>query len=102
MLKVTSIQQAKSSENILQSHIDDSELLSLASGVLQKLIPTHVKDIYGSSFGELKKIINYLSTHFESFEKSAMINMQMKFKEKRFGGLKELIAKDKTLLATCI
>lgn len=62
MMKVASITQAKASEKILKSHTEDSELLSLASRVLQKLMPTHVVDPSGSSSDELKKLINVVST----------------------------------------
>lgn len=102
MMKVTSIAQAKASEKILKSHIEDSELLSLAYGVLHKLMPTHVMDPFGSSSGELKKLINVVSTQFKSLEKSGEDKVQKEFNGKRLSWLKEVITKDKNLLATCM
>lgn len=101
-MKFASFSQAKAREELLKSHIDDNEILGLASRVLEKIMPTHVKDPSGSSSGELKKLINSISTHFKSIEKSAMVKMQKEFDGKRFSRLKEMIANDKNLLATCI
>lgn len=59
-------------------------------------------DPSSSSFGESKKLINFVDSHFESFEKLALVKVKKEFQEKRVGNLKELISKDKALLSNCI
>lgn len=44
VLKLATFSQAKDSEDVLKSHIEDSELLTMASGVLEKLMPSFQKD----------------------------------------------------------
>lgn len=74
-IQLASFAQAKAREEILKSHIEDSELSSLASGILEKLMPTFVKDSSGTSSGQLKNLTNVLSTHFESLEKSGEVKI---------------------------
>ena len=101
-MKVASFTQAKAREEILKSHIVESELLNLTSRILEKIMPTYVKDPSGSSSGELKKLINSVSTHFESLEKLALVKVQKEFDARKISKLKGLIANDKSLLATCV
>lgn len=101
-LKVASFAQMKAKEELLKSHIEESELLSLASNILERIMPNQVKDPSGSPSGELKKLINSVSTHFESLEKSAEVKVQKEFDDKRFNRLKCMITNEKSLLATCV
>lgn len=66
-IKLASIAQAKAREDSLKSHIEDSELLGLASRILE-IIPTFQKDSSTSPSGQLKSLINSVSSHFESLE----------------------------------
>jgi len=50
-IKLASIAQAKAKEDILKSHMEDSELLGLASRILEKITPTFQKDPSASPSG---------------------------------------------------
>lgn len=86
----------------MKSHIEDSDLLTLASGVLQKIMPTYVKDTLDSPSRQLKNLINFVSTHFQSLEKSAEIKVWNEFDAKRFNELQKVIANDISLLETYV
>lgn len=83
-------------------HIEDNELLSLASGVLENIMPIFVKDSSDTPSGQLKNLINVVSTHFESFKKSVEVKVYNEFDAKRFNRLKGMIANDRILLDTCV
>lgn len=57
-LKLASLARSKEREEILKSHMEDGELLSLASSVLEKIMPTFQKDSSNSPSGQLKSLIN--------------------------------------------
>jgi hypothetical protein len=48
---------------MLKYHIEENYLLNLVSGVLEKIIPNHVKDPSTSPLVQLKNLINTISTH---------------------------------------
>jgi hypothetical protein len=74
-LQVASFAQENAREEMLKSHIEDSELLNLASTVMEKIMSSHVKDSSTSPSGYLKSLINLVSTHFESLEKLAKVKV---------------------------
>lgn len=82
--------------------MEDSEILSLVSDILEKLIPTFQKDTLNSPSGPPKSLINSVSTHFESLEKSVEIKDKNEFEAKRFRTLKKMIANDRILLDSCV
>jgi hypothetical protein len=87
---------------MLRSHTEDNELLNLASSVLEKIIPIHVKDPSASPSGKLKSLINFVSTHFESLEKSAEVKVWKDFDENRFSKMKRMIVNDRDSLSTWV
>lgn len=99
--KLASLAHAKTREEMLKSHIVDNELLNIASSILQKIMPTYIKDTLDSPSRKLKKLINSISTHFESLEKSVDFKVQNEFDAKRFCELQRMIANDRSLLDTC-
>lgn len=82
-LQFTSFAQAKASEDLLKSHPEDSELLTLASYLLKKNYAHILEENFKHPISQLKKLINSVDTHFESFEKSAEVNVQNEFNAKR-------------------
>lgn len=69
----------------MKSHIEDSELVSLASDILEKIMPTFQKDKSNSPFDLLKSLIILASTHFESLEKLAEVKVTMNLMSKGSG-----------------
>lgn len=84
IMKIASFAQAKAKEKLLKSHMEDYELLKIASNVLEKIMPSFQKDSSASSSGNLKSLVSYVSTHFESLEKSAKEKVRKEFMDKRF------------------
>lgn len=101
-LQLASFAQAKASEDLLKSHTEDNELLTLASGVLEKIIPSYVKNKFDTPSEQLKSLINSMDTHFESLEKSAAVKVRGEFNAKRLRTLKRMITDDRVTLDTCI
>lgn len=97
-LQLVSITQAKASEDLLRSHTKDKNFLTLASNILEKLLPSFQKDTSDTPSGQLKSFINSIDTHFESFEKSAEEKVLNEFNAKRLQTLKKMIAKDRVTL----
>lgn len=101
-LKLASLAQAQEREEIFKSHIEDSELLSLASGILGKILHTFFKGTPDSPSGLLKSLINSVSSHFVSFESSRKVRISNDFNDKRFSELKKMIANDTIFLDTYV
>lgn len=101
-LKLSSLTQAKAREEIIKSHIEDNELVSLASSNLEKIMSIFQKDTLDSPSGQLKSLINWVSTHFESLEKSAKVKVCSEFNSKRLKTLKRMIVDDRASLYICI
>lgn len=75
--------QEKTSEDLLRSHTKDKMLLTLASKILEKLMPSFQKDPFDTLVGNLKNLISLVDTHFDSFYKSAEEKAQNDFYTKR-------------------
>lgn len=86
----------------MRCHIEDNEILSLSSYVLEKIMPSYGKDPSDTPFGKLKYLINSVSNHFESLEKYAKLKVENKFKVNRFNHLNGIITNDIILLGKCI
>lgn len=82
-LKLVVFSQAKASEDLLKSHTEDSELLTMASDVLEKLMPSFQKDSLDTSSEQLKILINSVDSHFQSFEKSVEEKVWNEFNARR-------------------
>lgn len=86
----------------MKSHTEYNMLLTLATDVLENLMPSFQKDTSDTPFGQLKSMINSVNTHFESFEKSIEDIVQSEFNGKRLQNLKRMIAKDRVTLDSCV
>lgn len=77
-------------------------LLTVASRIFEKLMPSFQKDSFDTPSSQLKSMINSVDTHFESFEKFVEEKVQHEFNTKRLQNLKKMIANDKVTLDTCV
>lgn len=96
------VAQAKASEDLLKSHIEDSELLTMASGVLEKLMPSFQKDTSDIPSNQLKSLINSVEHHFKSFEKFVEDKVRNEFNTRRLRILMRMIVDDRVTLDTCV
>lgn len=101
-LKLVALSQDKASEDLLKSHTNDSELLTLASGVLEKLMPSFQKDTSDTPFDQMKSLINSVDNHFESFEKSPEEKVCNEFNARRLQKLKRIIVDGRVTLDMCV
>lgn len=65
-------------------------------------MPKFQKDTSDSPSGQLKSLINFVSTHFESLEKLVEVRVRNEFDAKRFSEIIEMISNDRNLLDTCV
>lgn len=77
-------------------------MFNLASIVLENIMPTYAKDTSDSPSRQLKSLINYVSTHFESLEKETKIKVSNEFNDNKFSELKKMIDHDRCLLDSWI
>lgn len=64
-------------------------------------MPSFQKDSSNTPSEQLKSLINYVDSHFESFEKSAKEKVQNEFDTKRLRTLKKMIAKESHFRCLC-
>lgn len=67
----------------MKSHTKDNMLLSLATDVLEKIMPSFQKDTSDTPSRKLKSLINTVDKNFESFEKFAEEKVQKEFNAKK-------------------
>lgn len=101
-LQLATFAQAKASEDFMKSHIEDSEMLSQASGILEKIMPSFQKDALDTPSIQLRSLIKSVDTHFESLEKSTEEKVYSEFNAKRMRTFNRMIVGDKVILDTCI
>lgn len=70
----------------------------MASNVLEKIKPSFQKDLSDTPSGNLKILINFMDSHFQSFEKYAKEKVRNEFYVRRLQTLKKLVADDRTNL----
>lgn len=87
--------------DLLKSHIEDSELLTFASGLLEKLMPSFQEESLDTWSEKMKRLINSVDNNFQSFEKSAKEKAQNDFNARRIWTLKKVIIDYKVTLDTC-
>lgn len=70
-LKLAALSQAKASEDLFKFHTKDKELISLATNVLEKILPSFKQGIIDTPFGKLRSMLKEVDSHFISLEKAA-------------------------------
>jgi len=78
--------------------MEDCELIEIASGVLEKIMPSFQKDLSASSSGNLKFLVNSVNTHFDSLEKSVEEKVRKEFLGKRFSEIQGFITNDRRIM----
>lgn len=86
----------------MKSHNEDNMSLTLSFGVLEKLMTSFQKDTSDTPSGQLKSLINFVDSHFESFEKCTKVKVQNEFNAKMLLTLKIMIVDDRDTLDTCM
>lgn len=102
LINVASLSPIQKLQLVLKSHIENSELLTLAFSVLEKIMLSYVKNTSDTPFGQLKSLVNSISTCFESLEKFAEAKVHNEFNAKRLRTLKRMIADDRVILDTYV
>lgn len=68
-LKLAALAQAKASEDLLKYHSEDKELISMATNVLEKILPSFKPDTVDTPSNKLRSILKAIDSHFVSLEK---------------------------------
>jgi len=78
--------------------MEDCALLEIAFSMLEKIMPSFQKDPLASPSGNLKSLVNSLSTHFDSLEKLAEEKVWKEFLGKSFTEAQGIITNDRSTL----
>lgn len=89
----------RANEDILKSHTEYILLMNKAINTLEKLMPSFHKDTSDTSFRQLRSLIDYVNSPFESFEKSIEVKVKNEFEAKRLCTLKKMISNDRPTLS---
>lgn len=101
-LKLATQAQIKGSEDLLKSQSEDKEVISLATKVLETLLPSFSQDSGASLFVKLKNLLNVVNSNFVSLEKAADENVQKKFNEMRLQNKLKDVERDRASLTTAM
>lgn len=73
--------QARASQDLVKSEIEDKKLIEMSMNVVQKVVPKLQLDPNSNPSGNLLQLINNINTNFESLEKETTKKVLEKFKE---------------------
>ncbi|XP_059066371.1 uncharacterized protein LOC131857687 [Cryptomeria japonica] len=99
-LKFVAITQAKASEDLLKSHTEEKELISLTTSFLKKILPSFKQDTLDSPFGKLRSMVKLVDSHFESLEKATEVKALSHFNAKRLRTVLRMVEGDRISLIT--
>lgn len=69
-LKLATLAQAKVREDLLKYHSEDKELISMATNVLEKILPSFKQHLEDSPSGKLRCMLKTIDSHFVPLEKA--------------------------------
>lgn len=98
VLKLVTFSQDKASEDLVKLFSKHSEFITLASSVSEKCMPSFQKDLSNTPLSQLKSIINFVDSHFQSFEKSDEEKVHNEFYARMLQTLKKIVADNKITL----
>lgn len=82
-LQLASFAQAKASADLMKSHIEDSEMMSMVTTILEKIFPSFKKDTSSTPFDQFKRFLKSIDSHFVSLEKDVEEKVLSNFNAKR-------------------
>lgn len=99
---MAALAQVKESEDLLKSHMEDNEVISLATSVIEKILPSFKQGSSDTPSGKLKSFLKSVDSYFESLEKTAKAKVLRNFNSMRMRTVLKMIEGDKKCLVTCV
>lgn len=101
-MKLATQTQIKASEDLLKCQSEDKEVISLATEVFEKILPSFSQDSGASPSRKLKKLLNVVNSNFLSLEKAIDQTVHKRFNEMRFQKKLKEVERDRVSLKTAM
>lgn len=99
-LNLAALAQAKASEDLLKSHTEDKELISILTSVLEKILPSFKQDSIESPSNKLRSMLKLVDSHFVSLANATEAKVLSQFNAMRLRIILRMIEGDRASLIT--